>query len=231
MALYQGSMRLARPATAVIYDMDGVLLNTEGFYTEVTQAIVQRFGKVYDWSIKRHMVGRPAIVSARILVERLELPISPEEYLTEREHALASLFPRAEAMPGAREITQEVRARGAPQAVASSSSRRLFDLKTTLHRTWFADFDVIVLGDDPRVNAGKPSPDIFLVAARELGVVPDECVVIEDAPAGVAAARAAGMQVVGVPDPGMDPAGLAEADLIVASLTELRAEDLLGKRL
>src|SRR5881628_3041140 len=91
--------RLPRPATHVVFDMDGVLLDTERFYTEVTQAIVGRWGKVFDWSIKGDMIGRKARDAAAYLVEALELPISPEEYLREREAALAALMPTARAMP------------------------------------------------------------------------------------------------------------------------------------
>lgn len=217
-------MRLARPATHVVYDMDGLLLDTERFYTEVTQQIVGRYGKVFDWSVKSHMVGRPAIESARYLVDALALPLTPEDYLHEREALLEALMPTAEPMPGAVALTEALARRGVPQAVATSSGRRFFDLKTQRHRAWFAVFASVVVGDDPRIARGKPAPDIFLLAARELGARPEDCVVLEDAPSGVAAARAAGMQVVAVPYPGMDPERLAAADAVVGSLTELDPE-------
>lgn len=208
--------------------MDGVLLDTERFYTEVTQAIVGRWGRVFDWSVKGNMIGRPARDSACYLVETLALPITPDEYLREREAMLESRFPESLPMPGARELTASLAAQGVAQAVATSSGRRLFDLKTTSHREWFRIFAAVVLGDDPRVARGKPAPDIFLLAATELGAEPGACVVIEDAPAGVAAARAAGMQVVAVPDPGMRRDAFADADLVVGSLAELSAADLVA---
>lgn len=219
-------MRLERPVTHVIFDMDGVLLATERFYTQVTQAIVGRWDKVFDWSIKGNMIGRPALDSARYLVETLALPITPEAYLREREAMLEALFPESEAMPGARELTAALAARGVPQAVATSSGRRLFDLKTARHGDWFRIFQAIVLGDDPRVRRGKPAPDIFLLAAAELGAAPASCLVVEDAPAGVAAAHAAGMQVVAVPDPEMTRAAFTAAELVVDSLRDLAPADL-----
>jgi pseudouridine-5'-monophosphatase len=219
-------MRLPRPVTHVIFDMDGVLLATERFYTEVTQAIVGRWDKVFDWSIKGNMIGRPALDSARYLVATLALPITPEEYLREREAMLEALFPLSEAMPGARELTAALAARGVPQAVATSSGRRLFELKTARHGEWFRIFQAIVLGDDPRVRRGKPAPDIFLLAAAELGAEPASCLVVEDSPAGVAAAHAAGMQVVAVPDPEMTRDAFGAAERVVDSLGDLGPADL-----
>lgn len=221
-------MSRSRPAAAVIFDMDGVLLDTERLYTEATQQIVGRFGKTFDWRVKGEMIGRPALDSARHLVDALSLPIAPEDYLREREVIFETLMPTAEPMPGARELVAALAARGVPHAVATSSSTRIFELKTRRHRDWFERFPVIVRGDDPRCLRGKPAPDIFLIAAADLGVAPESCVVIEDAPAGLAAARAAGMAVVIVPDPGMDRGRFGGADLIVDSLADLDPDRLLG---
>ena len=208
-------------ASHIVFDMDGVLLDTERIYTDVTQQIVGRFGKTYDWALKGQLIGRPALDSARHLVEALALPIAPEEYLAERARLFEDAMPLAEPMPGAVALTRALAAAGVPMAVASSSSRALYALKTRRHRDWFAGFAAVVLGDDPRVARGKPAPDIFLVAARELGAPPAACVVVEDAPAGVAAARAAGMRVVAVPDPAMDPARFADAHTVARSLFDL----------
>jgi pseudouridine-5'-monophosphatase len=99
-------------------------------------------------------------------------------------------------------------------AVATSSERTLYDLKTASH-AWFDAFDAVVCGDDPRVLARKPAPDIFLVAAAELRASPEQCLVFEDSPAGVEAALAAGMRVIAMPDPnvGREHVGSAHAIL------------------
>jgi len=204
----------------VIYDMDGLLLDTEGFYTEVTQEIVGRYGKVFDWSIKSAMIGRPAIESARHLVEVLELPLRPEEYLEERERLLERRFPGAEAMPGAERLVRQLHERGVPQAVATSSTRRFFELKTTRHGDWFALFHSVVTGDDSRVKRGKPAPDIFLAAGEGMGADPGTCLVFEDAPAGAQAGLAAGMCVVAVPDPNMDRGLYAGCHELLGSLLD-----------
>ncbi len=203
---------------AVLYDMDGLLLDTEGIYTAVTQAIVHRYGLTFDWSHKRHMIGRPALDSARYLVTALSLPLTPEAYLTEREALLVAQFPHAEAFPGALRLVSHLRDVGIKQAVATSSSARLFAVKTQRHGALFGLFDAIVTGDE--VAVGKPAPDIFLEAARRLGVEPAACLVMEDAPAGVQAAKAAGMAVVAVPDPAMDRQPYGAADWVLDCLAD-----------
>ena len=82
------------PASAAIFDMDGLLLDTENIYTEITQKIVGQYGKTYDWSIKGNMIGRPQLDSARYLVEALSLPITAEQYLDQRNGLLREAFPK-----------------------------------------------------------------------------------------------------------------------------------------
>lgn len=206
------------PIKAVIFDMDGLLLDTEGIYTEVTQIIAQRYGRTFDWSIKQNIIGRGAADLARYVVQALDLPISAEEFLQVREPLMQERFPLALAMPGARELVEHLQANNIKIAVGTSSSSQSFAQKTTLHRDWFALFDTIVTADDPEVGAAKPAPDIFLTAARRLGVAPEDCLVFEDSPFGVTAAKAAGMTAVAVPDAAMADEKYAHADSILRSL-------------
>jgi pseudouridine-5'-monophosphatase len=204
----------------IIYDLDGLLLDTEPYYTQVNQIIAARFGKHFDWSIKSKMIGLRAIESAGVLIESLQLPISPEDYLKERKHLLEELFPQAQPMAGAEQLTRHFYRHRIPQAIATSSDRRNFELKISRHGNWFCIFDCHVKGDDPEVKQGKPAPDIFLVAARRMKSRPENCLVFEDAPSGLRAARAAGMSVVAIPDPNMDWQAYPEAHQILSSLEE-----------
>lgn len=212
-------------ARFAIFDMDGLLLDTESIYTEATQHVVGQYGKTFDWSIKSHMIGRPALDSARYLVSTLDLPISAEAYLEARETWLLERFPHCKPMHGAKALVRHLRDSKVPIAVATSSVRRLFELKTTNHQEMFNMFDLVVTGDDPEVKHGKPAPDIFAVAAARLGATPSETLVFEDAPSGLAAGIAAGMRVIVVPDPNMDKSRYAEATLVLDSLAEFNPRD------
>ena len=213
-------MHLRRSIAAVIYDMDGLLLDTEPFYTEASQRIAARHGKAFDWTVKSRMIGQRAQDSARVFTESLGAAMSPEEYLEARRPILEELFPKAKSMPGAVRLTEHLHRHTVPQAVATSSDRRHFALKTSQHQKWFEIFDCIIIGDDPRVLHGKPAPDIFILAARQLGVEALQCLVFEDSPVGVEAARAAGMSVIAVQDPHMEEDIFSSADAVIRSLEQ-----------
>ena len=210
----------------MIFDLDGVLLDTEPLYTRATQAVVGEFGKTFDWALKSRMMGRDALEAARVLVATLDLPISAEEYLRRQLPIADELFRGATEIPGAEAFVRSLHGRGQGLAVGTSSTLALFQLKTG-HHPWFSLFSAVVAGDHPEVRALKPAPDIFLAAARAMGADPTRCLVVEDSPAGVSAARAAGMAVIAIPDAALPDARFGEADLIVRSYAELR-QCLLG---
>jgi pseudouridine 5'-phosphatase len=188
---------------AVIFDLDGVLLDTERLYTEATSRVVARFGKTYPFELKVKMMGRSAVESARLLLGQLQIPLSVDAYLEERAQILKPLFAQSKPMPGAESVVRWLHTQKIPMAVATSSSRSLFRVKTA-HHDWFELFTIVVCGDDPRLKRPKPAPDIFLLAAQELGIRPMECIAVEDSPAGAEAAARAEMRVIVVPDPRVD---------------------------
>jgi pseudouridine-5'-monophosphatase len=217
-------VKLRRPTRQVIFDLDGVLLDTEPLYTQATAAVAARFGKTYDWSVKSECIGRGTLEAAAIIIKALGLPLAPADLVHERERILVGLLANVPAIPGAEAFTRELARRRVPMAIATSTESKLYATKATAHRGWLAIFQAVVCGDDARVARSKPAPDIFLAAARDLGAEPADCVVLEDSPFGVQAALAAGMQVIALPDPAMDRARYVGADAIVTGFADLQPD-------
>lgn len=207
-----------------LFDVDGLLLDTEIIYTEVTQHIVGRFGKVFDWSVKANMIGRAALESAKYLVEVLQLPITAQDYLDERNGLLRERFAQCNAMPGAETLIRHLHQQNVSMAVATSSSQELFQLKKSCHPDWFDLFDIEITSDHPDVNNAKPAPDIFNVAASGLNADKKHTLVFEDAPSGLTAGIAAGIRVVVVPDANMDRSRYQGATQILDSLADFKPE-------
>ncbi|MDJ0572899.1 MAG: HAD-IA family hydrolase [Pleurocapsa sp. MO_192.B19] len=211
--------------THVIYDMDGLLLDTESLHERVNTEIAQRYGKTFDPDIKIAIAGRPTLDSATILVDFLQLPLTAEEYLVERNKLLYPLYQTAKALPGTQKLTQHLFNYKIPQAIASSSSRHHFEMKTVNYQQWLKIFEVVTLGDDPKIEQGKPAPDIFFLTAKRLNASPEKCLVFEDSIAGIKAAIAAGMSVVAIPDRVFDKQLFQGATQVLNSMTEFNPQE------
>lgn len=219
----------AAPAvTHVLFDMDGLLLDTETAYTIAQQEILGRWGLRFTWELKSKMMGRKALEAAQIMIDDLGLEgkITAEDFVTEREKLLDELFGKAELMPGVDRLIRHLHAHGVPMAVATSSHRRHFDLKTSRHGELFGLMHHVVTGD--QVTKSKPDPEIFITAAGLFEgdtPAPANVLVFEDAPNGVEAAVRAEMQVCHVPDPNLalEQRGASHCEL--ASLEDFRLED------
>jgi HAD superfamily hydrolase (TIGR01509 family) len=211
--------------THVIYDMDGLLLDTESLHERVNGEVALRYGKTFNSAVKMAIAGRPTLDSAKILVELLQLPLTAEEYLVERNQLLYPLYSTAKILPGTVELIQHLAEHNVPQAIASSSSQHHFALKTVHHQEWLKVFEITTLGDDPAIQRGKPAPDIFLLTAQRLKASPEKCLVFEDSVAGMEAAIAAGMSVVVIPDVVFDRQLFQGANQVLDSMMEFNPQD------
>jgi HAD superfamily hydrolase (TIGR01509 family) len=201
----------------VVFDNDGLLLDTEEAWTRAERALFARRGRVFTIEHKRSLIGSARPAAAAMLEAMLELPSRGEELMDElhelvMEEALAGVRPR----PGAEELLVRLTQAGIPVAVASNSQREL--VLRTLGGAGLLDGRLAAVVTVEDVTNPKPAPDIYLEACRRLHAAPGACVALEDSLTGVAAAAAAGMYVVGVPY--FTGAALPGSDLLADSLAD-----------
>ena len=214
-------MHASSPISAVVFDMDGVLVDTEHLWDEVREELTTEWGGRYTPEAQEAMMGMSSREWSRYLHETVGLREPPE---TINEEVVRRMLARYEVelpvIPGATEAVRRLDAAGYRLAVASSSNRELID--AVLRRLELAAlFEVTVSSEE--VERGKPAPDVYLEAARRLAVEPARCVAIEDSASGIRAAHAAGMRVIAYPNRHYPPSAdvLASADVVVESLDAL----------
>jgi HAD superfamily hydrolase (TIGR01509 family) len=213
---------------AVVFDMDGVLIESEEVWDAVREEYVLERGGRYDAEVQRAMMGMSSTEWSRYLHESAGVPDSPDtinEDVVRR--MLAAYRERLPLVPGAVEAIKRVAARF-PLALASSSNRPLIDAVLEVAGLT-AYFRATVSSEE--VARGKPAPDVYLEAARRLGVAPERSAAIEDSHSGIRSAKAAGMRVVAFPNPSYPPdaEALAQADAVIRSLDELTPELIAGE--
>jgi HAD superfamily hydrolase (TIGR01509 family) len=209
---------------AVVFDNDGLLLDTESVWTRAEQDLFERRGLEFTPADKRELVGTSAEIAGRVLERRLSEPGRAAELIEELNAlVVAELEHGVEAMVGARELLHTLKQRGTPIGLVSNSP--LVFVRRSLEIAGFEDrFDVVLSAHE--VAAPKPAPDPYLEACRRLGVDPGPSVVaLEDSPTGVAAARAAGLTVIGIPS--IEGVALEEAHHLAESLLD----DVVARRL
>lgn len=209
---------------AVLWDMDGTIVDTEPLWMGAEEALVRRHGGTWTEADGLALVGSDLLEAAVYIRDRGGVPMTPEQIV---EHmvgeVLTGIADGVSWQPGVLELLTELRELGVPQALVTMSYRGLAE--AIVGQLPGGLFCAVVTGDE--VTNGKPHPEPYLTAARELGVDPAECVVIEDSPRGAAAGLAAGALVLSVPNA---VAAVAEPGLVVIeSLAGVRASDLLAQ--
>ena len=214
---------MPQPFRAVIFDLDGVLADSEPWWNEIDAKLLAEHGVTYRGEYHRNVLG----VSYRLAVEFYKkafgLSVSSDEMMQRRGEIAVDFFAnRVGIFPSTRPVLQELRQMNLHLAVATSSlsaSARPFLARHGLT----AFFEAVITGDE--VEHGKPHPDIYLRAAMKLRITADACLVIEDALSGIAAAKAAKMRVAAIPDARfVDPRDYEkEADYLLGSLSEIPA--------
>ena len=212
--------------TAVVFDLDGVIVDSEQVWDEVREDYVRETGGTYTDESAGDMMGMSSPEWSRYMAEALRVPGTPEEINAAIvERMLARYGEAPPLLPGALEAVRRVGA-SVPLAIASSSNRELIDV--VLRASGLAaDFRATVSSEE--VPRGKPSPDVYLEAARQLGIDPSRLVAVEDSSNGLRAAHAAGMGVIAIPNGEYPPApeALALADVTLGSLAELDRDAVL----
>ena len=206
---------------AVVFDLDGVLIDSEEAWDEARRALVAQRGGTWREGATRAMLGMSAPEWSRYVAEELGVPLEPPA-ISDRvvAHVLAGYERELPLLPGARAAVERIAERW-PLALASSSNREVID-HVMATAGWDARFRTWVSSEE--VARGKPAPDVFLEAARRLGVEPRRAAAVEDSHNGILAAHAAGLRTIAIPNrefpPGED--ALARADVVLRSLDELQ---------
>jgi beta-phosphoglucomutase len=211
-----------QPISAILFDLDGVLTDTAHAHYIAWKRLADELGVPFDAEANEALKGVDRMGSLDLLLRRggLSADAAQREVLAARKNdwyldAIKSFSPD-DLFPGAREVLCAVRSAGLRTALCSASR----NAPGLIGQLGIADLlDIVV--DPASVAHGKPAPDIFLAAARLLGVDPTACLGVEDAPAGIAAIRAAGMIAIGIGDPQM----LSDADRVIPSIADFRLED------
>jgi HAD superfamily hydrolase (TIGR01509 family) len=215
-----------QPPKAVVFDLDGLMFNTEDLYQEVGAQLLRRRGKRFDAPLLDAMMGRPAEAALRLMIDYHRLDDTVDALAAETDEIFATLLDeRLERMPGLVELLDALERVEMPKAIATSSGPAF--ARTVLDKFALAPRFAFVLTCDD-VREGKPHPEIYLLAARRFALAPADLLVLEDSQNGCRAALAAGATVVAVPGGHSRRHDFSGAALVAESLADRRLFDMLG---
>lgn len=206
---------------AIIFDMDGVLVDSEPFHIEIEKRQFERNKLIVSAEEHLNYMGMASDVMWRTIVNKHQLNIPVEELIDQNRTESIRYFSELTTipvMPGLIELLEMLKRKNYPMAVASSSFPEIIEL--ILKKTELRDYFRVVVSSQ-EAGKSKPEPDVFLLAAKKLGVPPTNCIVIEDSFNGIAAAHAANMHCVAYQGPGSNPQQQNEADAVITSFDQL----------
>ncbi|PAN28442.1 hypothetical protein PAHAL_5G152900 [Panicum hallii] len=215
-------MAAAHQVSAVIFDLDGTILDTERATRDVLNEFLAAYGKVPDPEKEEKRLGQMYLESTTGIIRDYGLPLTVEEYSKAMHPLYLKRWQKANPLPGVKRLVKHLYKNRVPLAIASNSIRRNIDHKVPKLEDWGECFSVILGGD--QVPNGKPSPDIFLESAKRLGINPSSCLVIEDSVVGVKGAKASGAKAVAVPSLQSQRKHYNIADIILYSLLDFDPE-------
>ncbi|CAG9576217.1 unnamed protein product [Danaus chrysippus] len=221
------STRNVKKVTHCIFDMDGLLLDTEQVYKKMITQLCAKYGHVYTEELMMKVLGGTEQRLSEILCKDLNLPVTPKEFRDELLEMGDKMLAGTPMLDGAERLICHLHNTKVPFALATSSSERSVKTKIAPYKELFSYFNHMVMGStDKEVKFGKPHPDIFLVAASRFPdkPKPEKCLVFEDSPHGVTAGVKAGMQVVMVPDPHLDKRLTTHATIVLPTLAKFQPE-------
>ena len=208
---------------AVVFDLDGVIIDSEHVWDDVRQQLAEERGGRWHEEASRDMMGMSSPEWSRYMRDVIGLRESPEEINAEIVRRMEDVYRSSlPLIPGAVAAVERLAARW-PLGLASSSNRELIDFVLDVSGLGRL-FQATVSSEE--VSRGKPAPDVFLEAARRLAVPPERCAAVEDSENGIRSAKSAGMRTIAIPNPGFPPAqdALAEADVVLDSVGLLTPE-------
>lgn len=206
---------------AVIFDMDGVIIDSEPLHQKVEEELLEDLGGTMTASDKEAFVGTTDYHMWSTMKERFNLSQSVEEMINSKKERFLNQIHTVFLVDGFKEVLSQLKEEGYLIALASSNNRKAVD-HIVKQFDLAKDFELTMSGED--VTHGKPHPEIFLKTAEAMGVVPADCLVIEDAKNGVEAAKAAGMKCIGLDNPNSGPQDLSEADIVLKDYQEFDLE-------
>lgn len=190
------------PATHVIFDFDGLLMDTESCYSKATNQVAESYGKTFNDDHKMEVVGLPPRLCSQRILDILQLPLSLDQFMSHVDEKVVEILPQVDLMPGSEKLIRHFQQHSIPMAIATSSPSCKFVDKTRRYQELFHSgkfFSHFVLGDDPQVTRHKPHPEPYLVCADRFETKPEgpsRVLVFEDSPIGAKAALDAGFQCV-----------------------------------